>query len=182
MLDTTLPTLLDSDSETEAATPNHFAAGPVFVRPSVNDVAYDLTVEPHVTLVEALRDRLDLTGTKLDCDRDACSACTVWLDGAPDASCMLLTIDVGDRKITTIEALAQDDALHPAQAASIDDDAMQCGFCTPGIVMSFAALSEANPNPSVEDVQHAISGRVCRCGSRPHVISATLAADRGRKA
>jgi aerobic-type carbon monoxide dehydrogenase small subunit (CoxS/CutS family) len=122
-----------------------------------------------------LRDHLDLTGTKIGCDRGSWSACTVWLDGAPVASCMVLAIDVGSRPVTTIEGLAQGDTLHPVQEAFIAHDAMQCGYCTPGMVMSCAALLQRTPKPTAEDVQAAISGHICRCGSYPHVIDAVLA-------
>ena len=140
----------------------------------VNGIARELSVEPHATLVEVLRDQLDLTGTKIGCDRGACSACTVWLDGAPVASCMLLAIDVGSCAVTTIEGLAQGEALHPVQEAFIAHDAMQCGYCTPGMVMSCAALHERSAQITQEDVEAAISGHTCRCGCYPHVIDAML--------
>jgi carbon-monoxide dehydrogenase small subunit/xanthine dehydrogenase YagT iron-sulfur-binding subunit len=134
-----------------------------------------------MTLAEVLRGPLGLTGTKIACNRGACSACTVWLNGAPVCACMMLAIDVGERRITTIEGLAQGDTLHPVQQAFIDHDALQCGFCTPGMVMSCAALLEHNAEPSVEDIRAAISGHICRCGTYPHVIAATLdAAKHGR--
>jgi len=143
---------------------------------NVNGAARTLAVAPHATLAEILRGPLDLTGTKIGCDRGACSACTVWLDGVPVASCMTLAIDVGARAVTTIEGLARGDALHPVQAAFIDHDAVQCGFCTPGLVMSCAALIAHNPNPTLDDVKEATSGHLCRCGTYPHVFAATLAA------
>lgn len=149
---------------------------------TVNGVARVVAVEPRATLAEVLRGPLDLTGTKIGCDRGACSACTVWLDGAPVASCMLLAIDVGTRAVTTIEGLAQGDTLHPVQQAFIEHDAMQCGYCTPGMVMSCAALLQRNPQPMQADVQAAISGHVCRCGSYPHVLEAMQAATQTRKA
>ena len=102
----------------------------------VNGSVCALQVEPHTTLAELLRDRLGLRGTKIACNRGACSACTVWLDGAPVCACMLLAVDVGARRVTTIEGLSQGDRLHPVQAAFIEHDAVQCGFSTPGIVMS----------------------------------------------
>ncbi len=140
MLDNTLPGLFGTGAL--AAERDAVGPGPVPITLDVNNVPYSLSVEPSTTLADALRDQLELTGTKLACDRGACSACTVWLDGAPVASCMLLAIDVGSRKITTIEGLAHGDELHPVQSAFIAHDAMQCGFCTPGLVMSCAALLE----------------------------------------
>ena len=147
----------------------------------VNGVLRELAMPPQMTLAEVLRGPLGLTGTKIACNRGACSACTVWLDGAPVASCMILAVDVGDRSITTIEGLADGDRLHPMQAAFIEHDAMQCGFCTPGLVMSCAALIERNPDPSPEDVKTAIGGHLCRCGTYQNVIAATMAAARIRK-
>jgi xanthine dehydrogenase YagT iron-sulfur-binding subunit len=147
----------------------------------INGVARTLHVAPNMTLAEVLRGPLGLTGTKIACDRGSCSACTVWLDGAAVNSCMLLAIDVGDRKVTTIEGLAQGDELHPVQEAFVEHDAVQCGFCTPGLVMSSAALLAQVINPTADDVKAAISGHLCRCGTYPHVISATLAAAKLRK-
>lgn len=147
----------------------------------INGVVQSLVVPLQMTLAEVLRGPLGLTGTKIACNRGACSACTVWLDGAPVASCMILAIDVGDRSITTIEGLADGERLHPMQAAFIEHDAMQCGFCTPGLVMSCAALVKGNPDPSPEDVTTAISGHLCRCGTYQNVIAATMAAAKVRK-
>lgn len=140
----------------------------------VNGVRRTLAVEPQMTLAEVLRGPLDLTGTKIGCDRGACSACTVWIDRRPVLSCMTLAIDVGEREVVTIEGLARGEELHPVQSAFIAHDAVQCGFCTPGLVMSCAALLENNPHPSREDVKAAISGHLCRCGTYPHAIDATL--------
>lgn len=142
----------------------------------INGVARTLHVEPGTTLAAAVRGPLNLTGTKIACDRGACSACTVLLDGAPVCSCMMLAVDVGNRRVTTIEGLAKGDTLHPVQQAFIDHDALQCGFCTPGLVMSCAALLAQNPNPNGDEVRAAISGHYCRCGAYPHVVAATLAA------
>lgn len=142
----------------------------------INGSARNLRIEPRVTLAEALRGPLGLTGTKIACNRGACSACTVWLDGVPVLSCMTLAIDVGKRSVTTIEGLANGEELHKVQAAFIEHDALQCGFCTPGMLMSCAALLERVPHPSAEEVRAAISGHICRCGTYPHVVAATLAA------
>jgi carbon-monoxide dehydrogenase small subunit/xanthine dehydrogenase YagT iron-sulfur-binding subunit len=142
----------------------------------VNGVQRPVQIEPQATLAEVLRGPLDLTGTKIGCDRGACGACTVWLDRVPVLSCMLLAVDVGARKVVTVEGLARGDRLHPVQEAFIAHDALQCGFCTPGLVMSCAALLERQPDPSADAVKAALSGHLCRCGSYPHVIEATLAA------
>jgi xanthine dehydrogenase YagT iron-sulfur-binding subunit len=150
------------------------AAVPFTLR--VNGAARTVNVSPNTTLAEVLRGPLDLTGTKIGCDRGACSACTVWLDGVPVASCMMLAIDIGERSVTTIEGLADGDKLHPVQTAFIEHDAVQCGFCTPGMVMSSAALLARNPDPTFDDVKAATSGHLCRCGTYPHVFAATLAA------
>lgn len=141
---------------------------------NVNGLQRTVEIEPQATLAEVLRGPLNLTGTKIGCDRGACSACTVWVDRVPIASCMMLAADVGERKVVTIEGLARGDELHPVQSAFIEHDAVQCGFCTPGLVMSCAALVENNHNPSLEDVKAAISGHLCRCGTYPHVFAATL--------
>lgn len=162
--------------------PTVYGPGSVPLTLTVNGKARTVSIEPQVTLAELLRDQLDLTGTKIGCDRGACSACTVWLDGAPVASCMLLAVDVGSRAITTIEGLATGETLHPVQEAFIAHDAMQCGYCTPGMVMSSAALLQRIPQPTPEDIHAAISGHVCRCGTYPHIVEAVQAASMARKA
>ncbi len=158
-------------------------AGPeaVAITLQINGAARPLRIEPRSTLAEVLREPLGLTGTKIACNRGACSACTVWLDGSPICSCMMLAVDVGARRVTTIEGLAQGDALHPVQQAFIEHDALQCGFCTPGMVMSCAALLERTPVPNADNVRAAISGHFCRCGTYPHVVTATLAAAKARR-
>ena len=168
--------ITEKDSVTEI--PGSAIAGPeaMPVMLHVNGAARNLRIEPRTTLAEALRGPIGLTGTKIACNRGACSACTVWLDGLPVLSCMMLALDVGSRRVTTIEGLANGDELNKVQAAFIEHDAVQCGFCTPGLVMSCAALLEHVPHPSAEDVRSAISGHICRCGTYPHVITATLAA------
>lgn len=145
---------------------------------TVNGRSRTLLADPATTLVEALRLGLGMTGTKIGCDRGACSACTVWLDGEPVASCMTFAFDAQGRKVTTIEGLAEGGRLHPVQAAFVEYDATQCGFCTPGMVMSCAALVARNPTCTLEDVKTAVSGNLCRCGTYPNVFKATLAAAR----
>jgi xanthine dehydrogenase YagT iron-sulfur-binding subunit len=148
---------------------------PAPVTLNINGRDLQLRVDPAATLVEVIRNDLGLTGTKIGCDRGACSACTVWLDGEPASSCMTLALDARGRRITTIEGLAEGDKLHPLQQAFVDHDAMQCGFCTPGMVMSCAALLNRNPNANLDDVKSAISGHLCRCGAYPNIFKATLA-------
>jgi xanthine dehydrogenase YagT iron-sulfur-binding subunit len=148
---------------------------------NVNGKDYRLAAEPRTTLAEALRYELGLTGTKGICDRGACSGCTVWLNKTPVNACMMLAIDVGKRRITTIEGLANGNDLHPVQAAFIKHDALQCGFCTPGMIMSCAALLERNPDPNVNDVKLATAGNLCRCGTYPKIFGATLEAAQTQK-
>jgi aerobic-type carbon monoxide dehydrogenase small subunit (CoxS/CutS family) len=174
--------VLDSGLLAHAAIPPRVAGpGATAITLNVNGSARRVTVEPRTTLADALRDDLHLTGTKVVCDRGSCSACTILLDGVPVNSCMTFALDVGTRKIRTIEGLGDPEHLHPVQAAFVEHDGMQCGYCTPGMVMSCAALLERNPDPKPEDVQQAISGNICRCGTYPKVVEATLAAARPRK-
>ncbi len=140
----------------------------------VNGSVRQLNIEPRTTLADALRNELHLTGTKVGCNRGACSACTVWINGIPTLSCMTLAIEVGDREVTTIEGLAKNDRLHPLQEAFMDHDATQCGFCTPGMIMTAAHLLEHNPSPTEKEIKVALSGNFCRCGTHPKVIAATL--------
>ena len=159
-----------------APKPAVLGPGPVKITLNVNGADRKLEVEPRTTLAEALRLDLDLTGTKVVCDRGSCSACTVMLMGRPVCACMTLAIDAADAPITTIEGLAKGDQLHPVQACFVKHDATQCGFCTPGMVMSCAALLERNTAPTLDDVRAATSGNLCRCGTYPKVFAATLEA------
>jgi xanthine dehydrogenase YagT iron-sulfur-binding subunit len=143
---------------------------------NVNGKDYKANVEPRATLLNTLRNQLDLTGTKLVCDRGSCGACTVHLDGKPVCSCLTLALDAQGRKITTIEGLAKGDQLDPVQAAFIEKDALQCGFCTPGMIMSVRALLNRTPSPSLAQVKHAVVGNLCRCGTYPRVFEAALSA------
>jgi aerobic-type carbon monoxide dehydrogenase small subunit (CoxS/CutS family) len=143
---------------------------------NINGKQQPLLVESRVTLADALRSNLGMTGTKIACDRGACGSCTVLLEGAPVHSCMLLAVEIGPRQIRTIEGLARGETLHPLQAEFIRHDAVQCGFCTPGMLMACAALLERRAKPTYEDVRGAISGNLCRCGTYARVCEATLAA------
>lgn len=160
-----------------------FGPGPVSVKLNVNGKVQTIEIEPRTTLAEALRIQMGMTGTKIVCDRGSCSGCTVWLDKMPINSCTALALDAIGRQVTTIEGLSIDGNMHPLQAAFVKHDAMQCGFCTPAMVMSCAALLEKNSNPSEQDVRQAIAGNLCRCGTYPRVFAATLeAAGNSRKA
>lgn len=170
-------TLANSVAEAAAtASPAVMGPEPSALSLSINDRTVTVFADPAATLAEVLRNHLGMTGTKIGCDRGACSACTVWLDGEVAASCMTLALDARGRKITTIEGLARGDELHPVQRAFVENDAMQCGFCTPGMVMSCAALVERNAKCTLDDVKQAVSGHLCRCGTYPNVFKATLAA------
>jgi aerobic-type carbon monoxide dehydrogenase small subunit (CoxS/CutS family) len=147
--------------------------GPVKVEFELNGKPTSVEVEPRVTLLDALRDHLGFTGSKRACDRGACGACTVWIDGKTANACMQLAVDAHGRSVRTIEGLAgADGTLHPLQAAFIKHDAFQCGFCTSGMLMSGAALLEREKRPSDEQIRAAVAGNLCRCGTYPHVFDA----------
>jgi len=140
----------------------------------VNGTEHTLHIEPRTTLAEVLRIQLNMTGTKISCDRGVCSSCTVMLDKTPVNSCMTLAIDAVGRQVTTIEGIAEDEHLKAVPVAFVRHDALQCGFCTPGMVMSCAALLNKNPQPTEADVRYAVSGNLCRCGTYPKVFAAAL--------
>ncbi len=146
----------------------------VTVTLKVNGKVYKLQLEPRVTLLDALRNNLNLTGTKQVCDRGECGACTVLMDGKPVYSCMMLAVDAEGHDIVTIEGLAKDGKLHPVQEAFVEHDALQCGFCTPGFIMAAVGFLNQNKAPSPEDVRKALSGNICRCGVYPRIIAAVL--------
>ena len=148
--------------------------GAVPVELKINGEVKRLAIEPRVTLLRALREHLGLTGSKLVCDRGACGACTVHIDGRPITSCMMLAVDARGRDITTIEGLGTPASMHPVQAAFVEADALQCGFCTPGMVMSIAAALKHNPNANEDEIRHAVAGNICRCGTYPRVFAAAL--------
>jgi xanthine dehydrogenase YagT iron-sulfur-binding subunit len=142
------------------------------VRLRVNDAACELLLEPRRTLLDTLRDELLLTGTKKVCDMGDCGACTVLVDGRAMYACLLLAIDCQGREITTIEGLGADGSLDPVQAAFIQADAFQCGFCTPGQIMSLKGLLLSTPTPTDEEILRAVSGNLCRCGAYPNILRA----------
>jgi len=145
---------------------------------NVNGKSRTLAVEPRTTLASALRNHLQLTGTKVVCDRGACSACTVWVDGKPVNSCLTLAVEVVGQEITTIEGIGTPEHLHPVQQAFIDYDASQCGFCTPGMIMTATHFLQNHPKPNLEEVKVALRGNLCRCGTHPKVFKATMAASK----
>jgi len=132
---------------------------------NVNGKTYKASLEPRVTLLDALRDSLDITGAKRVCDKAECGACTVLLDGKTVYACSVLAIEGQGRKIVTVEALTAGGQLHPIQQAFVDNDASQCGFCTPGFVVACKAMLDKHPDPTPEDLRHELSGNVCRCGT-----------------
>ena len=146
--------------------------GAVPISLTINGKTEKLVVEPRVVLADALRDRIGLTGTKVVCGRGACGACTVLVDGAAQCSCLLLAAEVQGRSITTIEGLKADGRLSPIQEAFVEADALQCGFCTSGMVMSCKTLLDRNPKPTREQIREAVAGNLCRCGTYPHVLDA----------
>ena len=139
---------------------------------NINGAARRADVDPQTTLLSTLRDHLGITGTKYGCGEGQCGACTVLIDGKATRSCVTLAGSVAGKKITTIEGLSGNGALHPVQQAFIDADAMQCGYCTPGMILSGAALLDRNPNPSRDDIVRAMEGNICRCGTYPRIVEA----------
>jgi len=148
---------------------------------TVNAKDYALVVEPQETLLDVLRDKLNLTGAKKTCDRGECGGCTVLLDGNPIYSCMYLAIRTDGAKITTIEGMASKDKLHPLQQAFIDKDAYQCGFCTPGFIMASEALLKKKPNPNLDQIKKGLSGNLCRCGNYTKIYQAVDQASKMRR-
>jgi xanthine dehydrogenase YagT iron-sulfur-binding subunit len=139
--------------------------GKVPVSLNVNGKKLNAQLEPRVTLLDALRDQFELTGAKRVCDRGTCGACTVLMDGKAVYSCSVLAIDAQNHQITTVEGLGEPGKLHPIQQAFVDNDAQQCGFCTPGFVVATKAFLDQHPNPTLEQIKHGLGGNVCRCGT-----------------
>ena len=149
---------------------------------NVNGVEREADVEPRLLLVHLIREVFGLTGTHIGCDTSGCGACTVLLDGVPVKSCTMFGVQADGREITTVEGLMQDGALHPVQAAFKEHHGLQCGFCTPGMMLVGAALIERNPDPSDDDVRWAISGNVCRCTGYMNIVKAIRAAAEAKRA
>jgi carbon-monoxide dehydrogenase small subunit len=144
----------------------------------VNGINYRMSIEPRRTLVEVLRETLGLTGTKKSCNEGNCGACTVLMDGRPVTSCLVLAIDAQGKEILTIEGLSEGEKLHPIQEAFLKHGAIQCGFCTPGMVMSAKALLDENPEPTRTEIRKAISGNLCRCTGYQHIVDSIMAASK----
>jgi xanthine dehydrogenase YagT iron-sulfur-binding subunit len=155
--------------------------GKVPVTLNVNGKKLGAELEPRVTLLDALREQFDLTGAKRVCDRGACGACTVLLNGKPVYGCSVLAIDAQGAEITTIEALTHGDELTPVMQAFVDYDAQQCGFCTPGFVMATTYFLQKHPKPSADDVRHGLNGNYCRCGTYNGIRAVALAQAGGRQ-
>jgi aerobic-type carbon monoxide dehydrogenase small subunit (CoxS/CutS family) len=150
--------------------------GAVPVALKVNGQTLKLMLEPRVTLLDALRNYSSLTGAKEGCDRASCGACTVLVNGTPIYSCQKLALESQGCEITTVEGLAEAGKLSPVQQSFMDQDALMCGYCTPGFLMSVTALLKKNPRPTAEDVKHACAGNLCRCGTQPRILQAALKA------
>jgi len=149
---------------------------------SVNARAHTLMVEPRWSLLYVLRDRLGLTGTKVGCERGECGACTVLVDDVPRYACMILALEAQGSQITTVEGLMRGEALGDVQQAFLEEDALQCGYCTPGQIVAAEGLLRANPAPAADEVRHAMSGNLCRCGAYDHIVRAVQrAAERRRR-
>jgi carbon-monoxide dehydrogenase small subunit len=143
---------------------------------TVNGAPRTAEVEPRTLLVHLLREHLNLTGTHVGCDTSNCGACTVWLDGEAVKSCTVLAVQADGRELTTIEGISENGDLHPMQQAFHENHALQCGYCTPGMVMTAIKLLEANPEPSDEEIRHGLEGNLCRCTGYENIVVAVRAA------
>ena len=170
-----------SASPPPPAAPGVEGPGPVPITLLVNGKSRQVTVEPRVTLLDALRDHLAITGSKKVCNRATCGACTVLMDGKPVYACTVLAIEARGHDITTIEGLAQPGKLSPVMAAFVQHDAQQCGFCTPGFVMACTAFLEQHPHPTLEEVENGLGGNLCRCGTYHGIREAVLEASKSMK-
>ncbi len=170
------PAVLGEGALAEAAPPAAPAIPRTAIRLVVNGAEHRLEVEDRWTLVEALRDHLRLTGTKIGCDRGECGACTVRLEGRNVYACSYLAVWADGRAVETVEGLAKDGRLHPLQQAFVEHDAPQCGFCTSGQLMTARTLLDRNPHPTGDEVRAALSGNLCRCSNYNHYVEAVLAA------
>ena len=175
--------LIGAENAAEAQTGEAITSATIQL--NINAKMYQIEVEPRTTLLTVLRDssdtsgnRVDLTGAKLICDRGECGGCTVTVDNKPVYACMMLAIDAQGKEITTVEGLAEGDTLHPVQEAFIQHDALMCGFCTPGFIVSAASLLRENQKPTLEEIKMGLSGNTCRCGTYPFIFDAVETAAR----
>lgn len=155
--------------------------GKVPVSLNVNGKKYSAQLEPRVTLLDALRDQFELTGAKRVCDRGTCGSCTVLMDGKAVYSCSVLAIDAQSHAVTTVEGLGEPGKLHPVQQAFVDNDAQQCGFCTPGFVVACKAFLDQHPHPTPEQIKHGLGGNFCRCGTYAGIRAAVMQAAKAGK-
>jgi xanthine dehydrogenase YagT iron-sulfur-binding subunit len=165
-----------AEADAQTAGVRVLGPGDVPVQLMVNGKRVDLRIEPRVTLLDALRMRADITGNKRGCDRGACGACTMIIDGRTAYACSTLAIEVQGKQIRTIDGLSTGNTLHPVQQAFCDADALMCGFCTPGFVMATVALLEKHPNPTPEQARRGLDGNICRCGTFVRVMEAAMKA------
>ncbi len=176
--------LVGGENRAKAAQPKEAAEvlgpGAVPVTLRVNGATHKLNLEPRVTLLDALRNELDLTGAKRVCDRGTCGACTMIVEGKPVYSCIVLAIEAQGHDVVTIEGLTKDGNPHPVMAAFVENDAQQCGFCTPGFVVACKAFLDTHPNPTPEQVSSGLGGNLCRCGTYHGVLQAVLDAAKAR--
>jgi aerobic-type carbon monoxide dehydrogenase small subunit (CoxS/CutS family) len=166
--------------EGATAAPEHAAGvmgpGAVPITLQINGKPHHLKLEPRVTLLDALRNSLDITGAKKVCDRGTCGACTMIMDGSPVYACSVLAIEAEGHRIETIEGIGSESNLHPVMAAFVEHDAQQCGFCTPGFVVACKAFLDKHPNPTRAEVEHGLGGNLCRCGTYAGIREAVLEA------
>ena len=148
------------------------------IRVTVNGHAHDVLIEPYLTLIELIRDRLGLTGTKKSCDMQVCGACTVLLNGRPVSACTMLAFEARNAALLTIEGVAQGETLHPIQEAFIEHVGLQCGFCTPGMILATKALLEENPAPTEAEIKHYMRGNLCRCTGYKRILESIMVAAR----
>ena len=165
-----------AEADAQTAGPAVVGPGEVPVQLMVNGKRIDLRIEPRVTLLDALRTRADLTGNKRVCDRGACGACTMIIDGRTAYACSTLAIEVQGKQIRTVDGLVSGNTLHPVQQAFCDRDGLMCGFCTPGFVMATVALLEKHPNPTPEQARKGLDGNICRCGTFTRIMEAAMTA------
>lgn len=162
------------EQEAQAQTPANVVSGDKEITLQINGKAHKITVEPRRTLLDVLRDQLDLTAAKRVCDRGTCGACTVIVDGRANYSCTVLAIDAQGKKIETLEGIAQGRNPHPIVNSFVENDAQQCGYCTPGFVVASKAFLDKNPNPTFDQVKEGLGGNLCRCGTYVGIRKAVL--------